>query len=224
MEKMVHMESTSLDLFPTPVVEYDIRHLIDVDEINDKVYQLNAEHGHLNYGLFPGAYSSFPTIRSLLDSPQMEMYKPVFEDVMNRYCQHTGLRQHYIDDSWFNYTGNKGSVKLHRHPNISVTLTYYSSFPEGAANLRFVSPIAKAFKQGEVNFATGIDEHNLNQYNQFEYELQIKEGHVYAFPGWLRHWTNESDAGERIMIGINCNPRLQENEYVASKSYKIRKV
>jgi hypothetical protein len=82
-----------------------------------------------------------------------------------------------------------------------MSATFYPIFEEGSSNLVVERQLPHNMKP-ENQFTSahgGVD----TPYNMFEYEIPIKEGHIYVWPAWLRHkcYTNESD--RRVMIGIN---------------------
>lgn len=198
------MDAKSFELFPTLVMEFDLNPFIDIEQVNNSI---RARYRFARtYGLFPNSKSSYPFEQFILSVPDLADLKKLFEQCLDQYCNKAGLEQHQISNNWFNYSFEGSEVLPHRHEDVSVSMTYYPSFPSGASDLVLTSPIVKHFIDGEVNFKSGVDLNNKTVFNMFEHRLDIKEGHLYIFPGWVWHHADKSQSGERIVIAANTQP------------------
>lgn len=211
MGKTDHMEliSSELDLFPTLLMETDLTSVVDPESIITWVYHYMDQHhndnvkGGTGWGLFTESYCTYGHNRHVLDDPFLKPLRLAFQQVLDNYTKLVGIADCKISTSWFNYTRDGGFVKPHRHAETIVSLVYYPSFPAGAAKLKIDNPWNKHIAEQDAHFFCNIRE--TTPYTLMEHEIDIKEGHIYAFPGWAVHHSEESQSGERIVIPANCS-------------------
>ena len=203
---MDHMAYMNHDLFPTPFTEVNVNGVVDNEQVIDFVYNYmqNSETGKQKHkwGLFTESYCTYSFDRHILDHPELNNLKEVFKQSISWYCKFVGIKNQRISTSWFNYTYDGGKVNPHRHTETAVSCVYYPSFPEGAANLKLQNPWFTHIREQKDYFWADTD--RLTPYTQQDYEIQIKEGYMYLFPGWAVHYSDESESGERIVVAANC--------------------
>lgn len=216
MVKMDHIQSTSLNLFPTLVTEVDLNPILNASDVCERIFSVGNEA--VKWGLFGNSVSTLPRVQptygkpslkwleempkyNLLEQPEFQDVRAAFDVAFADYAKKAGLLDLEQNVTWFNYSMDGSNVNNHRHRNATVSLTYYPSFPKGASKLIVKAPHLLHFEtEGEHHFINDVDSDKPTEYNYFEHELQIKEGHAYIFPGWMYHYANASEATERITI------------------------
>jgi uncharacterized protein (TIGR02466 family) len=103
-----------------------------------------------------------------------------------------------IDNTWYNVLPPGGYTKRHRHEYSVVSGALYLDLPQNSGDLYFVSPL-QPYRMCELH-------EDYSDYNAYEFDLPIKENHLYLFPSWLEHGSrvNESDQ-DRIMVSFNTS-------------------
>lgn len=215
MVRMEAIPNTSHSLFPTLVKEYDLRSVVDPYHaalIAELVMERGSEGkswDDAKWNLFPQTVTSYAEWErggaKVIENPQFDDLRKSSTSCLRDYEKENGLRGNVISSSWINIGYKDAVVKEHRHGNVAVSMTYYPHFPEGSANLMLVSPIVNHFRdEDHTNIRTTQDHKNPTVYTEWEHELTIKEGFLYIFPGWVRHYTTKSKSDKRIVVGMNC--------------------
>ena len=190
------LESTQrLSLFPSLMLEYDLREYYDKDDLMYKLYEIVKDKKLTDWGLAPNTITSYTNEQGVLNHLP-ELKKKIMWCV-NDYAKIAGFKSQKLSNSWFNISIQEGSVMQHIHPGCDVSATFYPVFPEGSANLvmhRLV-PDIDLFRKNHVGTDTA--------YNNSEYELNIKEGHLYVWPAWMTHSSRENNSDERVVIALN---------------------
>ena len=105
-----------------------------------------------------------------------------------------------IYEQWANKYPQNAFIDIHDHAPITLTASFYLKKESGAGNLVFENPLATILKHQPYS-----NLHNRNQYHTlFEHSVEISEGDLVMFPGWLKHRTEANRSGsDRIIIGTN---------------------
>lgn len=191
-------KTKTFELFPVKVCEFDFSdkpYLQDVLDIIHEEIELEEvnEHFLLEGEECESSYSNEKTRPEIFDHPDMsEMKNDVLEclDTMAREIRSPRTTQ--ILDSWFNVMRGESSVKPHVHEKSFISGAFYVKLPEGSSKLYFNNPQAKV---GNKLYGSRI----LPE----QFEMPIKENHLYLFPSWLEHGTTSSTNEERIVISFN---------------------
>ena len=180
------------NLFPTPVIEFDFTNHPDLSKILDIVNQLKiGPHSLLKNGV-----SSYSTTERILFHPDLTDIRNDFQKCVDIYSNKLDIEYSYIKDNWVNILDNQGMVDIHHHWSSIISAAFYPLLEENTCNLCFRSPIYTA-----INFRPK----NTSTYGHFQndYIMPIKQNHLYLFPGWLQHYTEENKGGKRIVISFN---------------------
>jgi len=112
----------------------------------------------------------------------------------------------YIEDdqsklqSWANIYPPGSYIDAHNHSPVSLTACFYLQKPENSGNIIFENPLTTILKHQPTNALLDLDNYD----SLFDREIQIKEGELIIFPGWLTHKTSVNNSKEnRIIIGFN---------------------
>ena len=112
-------------------------------------------------------------------------------------------KQIYLDYAWININQKHHLNQTHSHGNNVLSGVYYIKTPEGCGNIQFWHPAVDLMSRDwDFNFQSNFNTYNT--YNSSKWGLPAKEGMLYIFPSWLKHFVdpNMSDE-ERISISFN---------------------
>lgn len=181
------------NLFPTTVMEFDFSNHPNLpllmDYINDVIPHLN-EHGIIDNGI-----SSYNLMRNFLSSPNLIELKNDFQKSVDYYSRELNIFDSIIDKSWFNILDLKGKVSAHHHNSSIISGAFYPLLKEGSCDLYFKSPLYTALNFESKNLDT--------EHFQKDFKMHIKQNHLYTFPGWLIHYTEENRSDQRIVVSFN---------------------
>jgi len=186
-------------LFPVCVREYDLRSYYDKDamwgQLEDMMIKNDGE-----YALFPDTHSSYSYEKDII----MKFSKELRGEIMgaiNDYSKASGFKRQGYAESWFNVGMYGAETSPHKHSGCIMSATFYPIFEEGSSNLVVERQLPAELKPVDQFTSShgGID----TPYNMVEYEIPIKEGHIYVWPAWLRHKCYMNTSNRRVMIGIN---------------------
>lgn len=210
--------SESMSLFPVLVNEYDLRDYYDKDELRDLLYKVIKQKKTGYWWLFPESISSYSGSEDR-DGDDMFLYRmpELMQKVMgciNDYARQAGFKTQTPVNSWFNIAAENAEVKPHRHDGCNISCTFYPIFPTGSANLILHKPMKSGLRP-EDQFTSSYNGKD-SMYNISEYELTIKEGHLYVWPSWMVHSAKGNLSGERVMIALNTVNKGQKHKKITS--------
>ena len=184
-------------LFPTLVLEYDLRDYYDKQHLRSTIHDdMKGKSGE--YALFPDTWSSYSYNRNALE-PFPTLRNEII-DCINNYCYIAGFKEQHIKESWYNIGKAGAKVGKHKHSGCHMSATFYPVFNGGSSNLIVWRELPLNMKP-EDQFSSAVKEQT--DYTIEKFELNIKEGHLYVWPAWLRHSAEPNQSNERLMIGIN---------------------
>jgi uncharacterized protein (TIGR02466 family) len=194
------------NLFPTPVIEYKWE---DVEEMNkgllEHLYGMEDVFDspeRQSYSMVGGTHTGFQLFTH--ENPHVqEFYRRISEMVYEwgkkyidpnfdqTYAMSTNLTP------WAMIYGPDDYSKMHTHPGIELSMTYYVRVPETIGrngNLEIYDPRPGA----------SFDWYYQNQESTLV-SLEPKEGGGFMFPGWLPHGTTpHRGEGDRVCIVVNA--------------------
>ena len=190
------MNATVFKLFPTTVMEFDLRGYPNKDKLIDYINNSpTSTHFLVDEG--QSSYGSKP----ILEIPEFKDLKTKMEDCIKKYSKYLNIRNSYITDSWFNLMENGSSLKLHNHGPFIVSGTYYPILKENTCNLIFSTPLYSSITHIPIK-----DTENLYR----EFSLPIKQDYLYLFPSWLDHFTEKNMGGKRIVVSFNTKHNIYD--------------
>lgn len=86
----------------------------------------------------------------------------------------------WINDSWVNRHGVGGKTDVHNHGLAAMAISSYITFPENSGRIEFKDPC-----ETQWNF------HFRSREPGTYYPIEIQQGDVLMFPGWIDHRTEE---------------------------------
>ena len=177
-------------LFPTTVIEFDLR---GYPNKNKLLEYMETTHMHNETGVIKGknTYQSNP---NFLSNYKFIDLKNIIQKHINTYTQLLGLNHTHITGSWFNIFNKENYIQKHHHGNSIVSGAYYPLLEENSCKLIYSTPLYSS-----INFNTN----NSTSYNYNTFEMPIKQDHLYLFPGWLEHLTEENQSKKRIVLSFN---------------------
>ena len=181
------------NLFPTPVMEFDYSDHPDIQKLLNFINQSDIPP----HGLIEQGFSSRPNINILL-LPEFINLKNDIQKSIDYYSKEINIIHSYIYQSWFNILNNKGKVSPHHHGASILSGAFYPLLEENSCNLIFKTPLYSSLNFRPINYESTDDNHFLTKY-----EMPIKQNHLYVFPGWLEHYTEENKSKKRIVVSFN---------------------
>ncbi len=104
-----------------------------------------------------------------------------------------------ITGCWANISPKGGTHPAHQHPNNFLSGVYYVSVPKGAGIITFQDPRSQAH-------IISPRVKNINFYNASTIDVEVHEGLMCLFPGWLIHSVPRNPSEERrISVSFNVN-------------------
>lgn len=184
------------NLFPTPVMEFDFTdhpNIPDLLKLIDHFSTDNIENN--NHVLVEKGYSSYNEINILL-LPDLIDLKNDIQKSIDYYSRDLNITFSSIFRSWFNILDNQGKVNTHHHGASIISGAFYPLLEKDTCNLCFKSPlyVSRTFESSKpIN----------NNHFQDDVVMPIKQNHLYLFPGWLEHYTEENKGNKRIVVSFN---------------------
>jgi uncharacterized protein (TIGR02466 family) len=104
-----------------------------------------------------------------------------------------------IMEMWANLYPPGSFIDLHNHSPVPLTASFYLQKDVDSGNIEFEHPLATLLKHQPINYV------NRNTYEKmFYHTVDVEEGDLVIFPGWLNHRTTvNSSMNDRIIIGAN---------------------
>ena len=109
-----------------------------------------------------------------------------------------------VIEMWANEYKYGSFIDAHNHSPIAITTSFYlKKSKSNSGNIVFEHPLETLLKHQPINFDDDLYGTLFNK------EIEVEEGDVVMFPGWLRHRTTTNLAHtDRIIIGANIMPKL----------------
>lgn len=154
-----------------------------------------------NQGSMRGGLCSYNAVRDLHSWPELSPYIDFLNKHLPIYWKELGYKKEpVIAEMWANKYSQGSFIDTHNHSPITVTASFYLQKPVDSGNICFVNPLDTLLKYQPLE---DLDNRNI-YHKMFNYEVDVKEGDVVMFPGWLNHETQPNNSNlDRIIIGTN---------------------
>jgi uncharacterized protein (TIGR02466 family) len=201
------------DIFPIKIYETTFENYQEVKStLVDQILPFFHNKEEHRNNLFSKGFSTSKGIKDLhtqITAPELLNFIDLH---LNNYwisCGFSKLLKPYILHSWANLVPPGGSLQLHNHnPNV-IAGSFYVSANSTTGNLKLENPL---------NLLLGRMPWDRSDISPilFEEEVDVCDGKLVLFPGWLNHRTLiNSDNTDRIVLGFNfaCHgERMKFNE------------
>jgi len=198
-----------LYLFPTQVW------IFKTDKVDNKKLEriiLNAEERNPTEGPLKNTYSGIQSQYDLLEDKEFYPLWKFVSDCMceivdnNKYKQNVDVG---IGKAWANINRKNNFNRAHIHPHSFWSSVYYIKTPKHSGDIYLEDPRHARVMYNEVHLLEDFS----NPAQHFDYKINVEEGKLIIFPGWLSHFVapNNSD-GERISISMNIDVKLVDKE------------
>ena len=179
-----------LDLFPTPVTQYNLSYLD-----TDKILEILKKFEVGPHGILDGSDSSYGKDLSILDDKELKFLKDEIDKCLNEYIERVQLQNIIITGSWYNNMSLGSRLHPHRHEGSVLSGAFYLKANDNTVPLVLKSPLLP-YKMNDLYKATD------NQYSSSGIGIQPIKGFLVIFPSWIEHQTNP-EQGERCLISFN---------------------
>lgn len=184
------------NLFPTLIESYDLSDHPDLDSFKKVIEEKGETSKH---DLAVNGVSSHGGWDPLNDEDSAPM-AVAFQDCLIDYTSKLGQWPVIISGSWYNILPPGGFTHRHRHESSVISGAFYLKLPEGDFGQFYViNPVAQHFMC--MHYFTNTP------YSTYEYNIDIKENHLYLFPSWLEHGSRVNNTeDDRVTVSFNTNP------------------
>jgi uncharacterized protein (TIGR02466 family) len=191
--------------FPEPVFKYKLKDFEDLNkELSAYIYTLHNEDKHGLERSNKGGWHSKNFELTVKDSIQKRFALKVQEYILNVFqsCGWKTENQNIrIKEMWAIINKRDNFNVLHTHPNCYLSAAYYVKAPKKCGRFQVENPnIAKRHSYPEINVR--------NELNTEGAGIDINEGDLLIFPGYLPHKVGRNESNEdRIVISFNVDVR-----------------
>jgi uncharacterized protein (TIGR02466 family) len=193
------------NLFPVKI--YKTKYTSNFDELRNVILPklesvFNATVSN-NQGSMRGGLCSYNVVRDLHLWPELYPYVNFLNAHLPVYWKELGYNSMIppkIFEMWANKYTPHSFIDTHNHSPIPITISFYLQTNKDSGNIVFEHPNSTLLKHQPVH---GLDDRNT-YHTLFDHEIDIEEGDIIMFPGWLKHKTTPNvSKNDRIMIGAN---------------------
>ena len=194
-----------LKFFPEPVFKYRFEKFKEFNnELTDYIYKLRSED---NVGLTKSNRGGWHSKNFKLDNKDSIQFKFAVEiqkyilDVFRNYGWKTEQNRIQIKEMWAIINKKDDFNVIHTHPNCYLSSAYYVKAPENCGKFLIENP-----NQAKKHFYPQLA--NKTELNMPIAGLDVNEGDLLLFPGYLPHKVakNESDE-DRIVVSFNVTTK-----------------
>jgi uncharacterized protein (TIGR02466 family) len=191
--------------FPEPVFKYKLKDFEDLNkELSAYIYTLHNEDKLGLERSNKGGWHSKNFELTVKDSIQKRFALKVQEyilDVFQSCGWKTENQNIRIKEMWAIINKRDNFNVLHTHPNCYLSAAYYVKAPKKCGRFQVENPnIAKRHSYPEINAR--------NELNTEGAGIDINEGDLLIFPGYLPHKVGRNESNEdRIVISFNVDVR-----------------
>ena len=191
--------------FPEPVFKYRFEKFKEFNnELTDYIYKLRSED---NVGLTKSNRGGWHSKNFKLDNKDSIQFKFAVEiqkyilDVFQNYGWKTEQNRIQIKEMWAIINKKDDFNVIHTHPNCYLSSAYYVKAPENCGKFLIENP-----NQAKKHFYPQLA--NKTELNMPIAGLDVNEGDLLLFPGYLPHKVakNESDE-DRIVVSFNVTTK-----------------
>ena len=198
-------ETLIYKLFPEPVFKYKLKNFEVLNkELSMFIYKLRDEDSEGLKKSNKGGWHSKNFNLGIKDSIQnkfaLELQKNIV-NVFQNYGWKTKNVPIQIKEMWAIINKNNDFNVLHSHPNCYLSAAYYVKATKNCGKFEVECPnIAKRNSYPEIE--------KKNELNLGVISLDVNEGDLLLFPGYLQHKVGINKSGEdRMVISFNINIR-----------------
>lgn len=187
------MRSNEFNIFPTTILEYDLRNHPSKEILLEYIENPSNSESH---GLLDKGTSSYKLYPDFLRHPVFISLRNDIQKCLDDYCYKLGISYVNIENSWFSIMEKGGKVDNHNHGASIISGAYYPLLKEDTCNLYFKNPVPNA-----MIFA--YKDLTKSDYQYHDVRISIKQDHLYLFPGFLNHYTEKNRGDKRVVISFN---------------------
>ena len=192
-------------LFPEPIFKYKLNNFENLNKVLSKyIYKLRDEDNEGLKKSNKGGWHSKPFRLEIEGSIQQTFAKEIQKnilDVFQKYGWKTKNVPIKIQEMWAIINKNEDFNVSHSHPNCYLSAAYYVKAPKNCGKFEIECPnIAKVNSYPAIEKPTDLNIRVVS--------LDITEGDLLLFPGYLPHKVAKNESGEdRIVISFNVGIR-----------------
>ena len=187
-------------LFPTTVIEFDLSKYSNKNKLLEYINSTPVKsHDLIKNGI--SSHNPNYDDNDFLKNPIFSDLRDIFTSCIREYSSYLKLFPSEITQSWFNISTKEGITLQHNHGSSIISGAYYPFLPPNSSPLTFCTPIYSA-----LNYQVTPDNENYHK----EFIINVKENHLYLFPGWLNHKSETNQSERRIVVSFNTQYNIYD--------------
>jgi uncharacterized protein (TIGR02466 family) len=130
--------------------------------------------------------------------PELQDYMKFISSTMPQVAEKYDLLPAGVQlmNSWVNCHRPGGRSLQHEHSNVDIVFSCYPKFPKNSGRIEFKDPLEYHWHGYPKK----------NDRNMYWHPVDIEEGDVIIFPGWIKHRTEINQSKEnRYVLTVNLN-------------------
>lgn len=176
----------------------DIKMDPDRTDLSDRIHDHPCRGGE--YGIMYDVINfDNPDNPDNIKNPDLKKLYDWMSDQCRKYWDELGYNQllnPYIIQMWGLYQGPGGFTASHNHQSIPIAASFYVD-AENKGNFVLEDPSELVLSRCPYNKIKGTPK-------RFHHEIEVKNGRLVLFPGWMKHFSRENKTQEdRILMAIN---------------------
>jgi hypothetical protein len=169
----------------------------DWNSVETKVVDLLNRPECATHPEVPNGLSTLMTVASMPhDWPELQPYITWISSRLPKIGELWNLRPCRVQlmNSWINCHPPGAKSTQHEHGNVDIVVSAYPKFPKNSGRIEFKDPLEYHWH----GYPTAGDR------NVFWKPVELQEGDVVFFPGWIKHRTEVNESNEnRYVLTIN---------------------
>jgi uncharacterized protein (TIGR02466 family) len=166
----------------------------------DKIFEESAHHNQAS--MRDGGICSFNVYDTIHKQLDMKEITDFVDSSAAEYWKELGLIKSkvMVNHAWANIYPPGSYIENHNHIPATVVASFYLKKPINSGNMVFENPMSAILRYQPYN---GL--HDKDDYvNAFDTTIEVDEGDLVMFPGYLMHKTEKNMSTEnRVILGFN---------------------
>ena len=191
------------NIFPIPIYKTSYGDVTDLCRtllpLLEPVFQTTIENNQAS--MRDNGLCSYNAERNLHHLPEFKIVVDFITEHVNCFWSELGYAgSPFLFEHWANRYPPGAFIDIHNHAPIPLTVSFYLKKEPAAGDLIFENPLETILKHQPYTKL-----YDRGQYHTlFDHNVEIAEGDLVIFPGWLKHRTqcNLSNS-DRIILGAN---------------------
>lgn len=195
------------NIFPTKIYKVNFGSNLKIlqENLDSALTNLPQQIGsHNQSSMRNGGICSYNAVRDLHKLPE---FKDLVEFINCHVAEYwvslgyTQKRKPQVLEMWANFYPNSSYIERHDHSPMPVVGSFYLKKPPESGNLCFENPQEVLLKHQPLEKIYRLERSNYD--SMLDHEVEVYEGDLVLFPGYLKHYTQPNQSNQdRVIIGV----------------------